>query len=264
MLRSADELKGLAITATDGAIGEIDQFYFDDEDWAVRYLVANTGTWSEDRQVLISPFSIEKVDLPGNQLFVNLTMKQVLDSPDIDTHKPVSRQHEADYLNYYGYPLYWGGPYLWGSEMHPAGVLAMPAIAQEAAVLEAAVARAPEDSGDIHLRSTAEVRGYRIQAIDGEIGHVEDFVIEDDSWAIRYVVVDTRNWWPGGNVLVSPQWVTNVDWAERKVFINLTKEAIKSSPAYDKSRLISRDYESALYGHYQKSGYWGEGQSARR
>lgn len=119
MLRSAEKLQGMALTASDGAIGEVSDLYFDDESWGVRYLVVNTGTWLNGRRVLVSPVAVRDVDAPTNQIFVNLTQKQVENSPDIDTRQPVSRQHESTLLSYYGYPVYWGGPFLWGAVSTP-------------------------------------------------------------------------------------------------------------------------------------------------
>ena len=192
-------LKDFVIRATDGELGTVDDLYFDDESWAIRYLIVDTGGWLGGRRVLISPFSVFNTDWEAKRLDVELTKKQVENSPDINTQMPVSRQHEAEYLQYYGYPYYWGGPYLWGQEYTPRG-LSVP-IALSAAELSD---RARSQSPDSHLRSTEAVTGYYIEAADGEIGHVDGFVVDDEAWAIRYVEVATKNWWPGKKVLVSP------------------------------------------------------------
>jgi hypothetical protein len=115
-----------------------------------------------------------------------------------------------------------------------------------------------EHPADPHLRSTQEMGGYNIQAADGEIGHVEDFIIDDETWAIRYLVINTHNWWPGKKVLVSPQWIERVSWSESKVFINLPREIIKQSPEYTDDSQLTRDYEAGLYQHYNRQGYWVE------
>src|SRR4249920_3332530 len=175
MLRSATYLQGFTLRAMDGEIGTVDQFYFDDETWAIRYLVVNTGSWLAGRLVLISPIAVGQTDWESKQLEVALTKRQVEGSPDIDTHKPVSRQHEAEYLGYYGYPFYWEGPYLWGSMTSPAGLAV-----QSSVVAEASASRAETESEDSHLRSTKEVTGYHIEATDGEIGHVENFIVDHD------------------------------------------------------------------------------------
>jgi hypothetical protein len=251
MLTNAAHLKGLVIRATDGELGTVDQFYFDDETWAIRYLTVETGGWLSDKQVLISPFSVVHTDWEARRLDVALTKKQVENSPDINTHEPVSRQHEAAYLGYYGYPYYWGGPYLWGPSYYPAG-LVMPAAAQDEVLAD----RIQRESNDSHLRSTETVKGYSIEASDGEIGHVDGFIVDDEAWAIRYIEVATRNWWPGKKVLVSPAWIERVSWAGSKVYVALSREAIKNGPEYVESIPITREYENKLYFHYGRPPYW--------
>src|ERR1044071_4192956 len=188
MQNSIKDLKGSAIVATDGDIGKLDYFYFDDKPWPIRYLVADTGNWLLGRKVLLSPIAVGKMNFASGRVNVKLTKKQVEDSPSIDTDKPVSRQHEAYYHDYYGYPYYWNGPYLWGPMSCPQLVLDEKAEERRAE---------REEAGDLHLRSAANVTGYHIEARDGEIGHVEDFIIDAETWEIRYMVVDTRNWLPG-------------------------------------------------------------------
>jgi hypothetical protein len=244
-------LKDFAIRATDGELGSVAELYFDDETWAVRYLVVDTGGWLGGRQALISPFSIIRTDWEAVRLDVALTKRQVENSPNIDTHQPVSRRHEAEYLGYYGFPYYWDGPNLWGPAFYPAG-WAVPATASTEAMAE----RTREESKDSHLRSTDAVTGYRIEAADGEIGHVDGFVVDDEAWAIRYIEVATRNWLPGKKVLVSPSWIQRVSWADSKVYAGLSREAIKDAPEYIESRPITREYENQLYFHYGQPPYW--------
>jgi hypothetical protein len=251
MLTNATHLKGLTIRATDGKLGTVEQFYFDDETWAIRYLIVEAGGWLGGRRVLISPFSIIRTDWPARQLDVALTKQQVENSPDIDTHQPVSRQHEAAYLGYYGYPFYWGGPNLWGPAFYPAG-LDRPASASA----EARADGVRQESTDSHLRSSEAVTGYNIEAADGEIGHVDGFVVDDEAWAIRYIEVATKNWWPGKKVLVSPAWIERVSWPESKVYVGLSREAIKNGPEYVESMPITREYENRLYFHYGRPPYW--------
>jgi hypothetical protein len=244
-------LKDFAIHATDGELGSVAQVYFDDETWAIRYLVVDTGGWLSGRRVLISPFSVTHIDWDSARLDVALTKRQVENSPDIDTHEPVSRQHEAEYLGYYGYPYYWGGPNLWGPAFFPAGLAV-----REPASTEAMAKRIRAESLDSHLRSTEEVTGYYIEATDGEVGHVDGFVIDDEAWAIRYIEVATRNWLPGKKVLVSPEWIERISWTESKVHTGLSVEAIKDAPEYIESRPVTREYENKLYFHYGRPPYW--------
>lgn len=248
MQKSTKDLKGNTIVSTDGDIGKVDDFYFDDEDWTIRYLVADTGNWLVGRKVLLSPIAVGKADFSSGQVNVKLTKKQVEESPSIDTDKPVSRQHEAYYHDYYGYPYYWSGPYLWGSMYYPG----LPVDDQQR-VDERRAER--EEAGDLHLRSAATVAGYHIEATDGDIGHVEDFIVDDESWEIRYMVVDTRNWLPGKKVLVAPRWIDRVSWEESKVYVSLTREAIENAPEYDPDAL-NREYEEKLHDHYGQPRYW--------
>jgi hypothetical protein len=248
MLRAVNDLKGCSIGARDGAIGQIEDLYFDDERWTVRYLVVDTGGWLTGRRVLVSPWSVRAVDVAGKTISVDLTREQVENSPSVDTQEPVDRRYEVEYSRYYGYPYYWTGPLAWGGEAYP---LMAPGTAAAAPPIDRL-----DLEGDRHLRSASAVTGYYIQATDGDIGHVEDFLVEDRSWAIRYVEVDTRNWWPGKHVLVSPDWITRVDWHDSKVHVDLTREAIKNSPEYDASLPLDRAYEARLYDTYRRPRYW--------
>ncbi len=251
MLGKATDLKGFDIHAIDGELGTVDQFYFDDETWAIRYLTVETGGWLGGRSVLISPYSIVQTDWKAKRVDVSLTKHQVELSPDIDTHKPVSRQHEAAYLGYYGYPYYWGGPYLWGPAFYPAA-LSVP-VGGSAQALEAGVRG---ESADSHLRSTDEVKGYHLHAADGEIGHVDNFIVDDNVWAIRYIEAATRNWWPGKRVLIPPAWIDRVSWTDSMVYTGLTRDAIQNGPEYDDSVGVTREYEHQLYLAHGKPPYW--------
>ena len=252
MLMNTTDLKGFTIRARDGELGTVDQFYFDDETWAIRYLTVDTGGWLGGRVVLISPIFIRQADWQAKRLDVALTQEQLKNSPDINTHQPVSRQHESEYFAYYGYPVYWGGPYMWGSSFFPAGLPGPVAVSGDAVAVGSG-------SADSHLRSSQEVTGYDIEATDGEIGHVAGFVMDDKTWAIRYIEVSTRNWWPGKKVLVSPAWIERVSWADSGVYVNLSREIIQSGPEYSESEPITREYEQQLFSHYGRPPYWLQG-----
>jgi len=251
MLTNATFFKNLAIHATDGELGTVDDFYFDDETWAIRYLTVETGGWLSGKQVLISPISIVSVDWQAKRLDVALTKKQVEGSPDIDTHMPVSRQHEVAYSDYFGYSYYWGGPSLWGPTSYPSN-LAAPTNGSVAAMKK----RMQRESTDSHLRSAESVTGYHVGATDGEIGHLNGFVVDDEMWAIRYIEVSTRNWLPGKKVLVAPAWIERVSWTDSKVDVGLSREAIESAPEYLLSKPMTREYENRLYFHYGRLAYW--------
>ena len=257
MLRNIEFLQGSTVKASDGDVGTVTQLYFDDEAWAVRYLVVDTGNWLRDRQVLISPYAVLHADPGSTEVRVRLTQQQVRDSPNIDAHKPVSRQHEIDYLRYYGYPTYWGGPNVWGMGAYPAfdGLDATAALPLGA--YPSVEPDPDEPPADTHLRSTEGMKGYHIETIDGSIGHVSGFVFDDESWVIRYLTVDTRNLWPGGKeVLLATGWIELIDWFGSTVSTTLTRDAIKQGPAYDDTIPVTRDYETALHEFYGRPGYW--------
>jgi len=259
MLRSMkNDLRGFTVGATDGDIGAVEEFYFDDTSFTVRHLIVDTGGWLGGRKVLISPMALRDIDWDGKRINAALTKAQVEASPAIDTERPVSRQHEIEYYGHFGYPYYWGGPYLWGDYAYPF----LPA----GRVPDPEPERPWDGAGkgdDPHLRSSAAVTGYHIAATDGEIGHVEDFLVDDATWAIRYMIVDTRNWWPGTQVLVSPRWIERVDWRDSMVSVGLTRAQIKESPEYDPSGAVARDYETRLHDHYARPRYWSEGPEER-
>ena len=245
MLSKAKTLNGYKLESLDGEIGKVKEFYFDDRHWTIRYLVADTGSWLSARKVLISPYALNSVIKSEKHLSVDLTKKQIENSPSLDSHQPVSSQFEVDYHGYYGWPTYWSGASVWGD---------YPYIERDRNKWGEFTKKAK--TWDRHLQSTHEVTGYHLQALDGEIGHIEDFVIDDETWAIRYLIVGTKNWLPGKKVLVSPQWIERVSWGESKVFVNLSRDTIKESPEYTEESLLTRDYETGLYRQYNRKGYW--------
>lgn len=221
------DLQGDTIVARDGALGSLKDAYFDDARWTVRYLVVDTGQWLPGRKVLISPVSVDREGTRDKAIRVNLSREQVERAPGTDEDPPASRQFEAGLARYYGNPFYWSGPYLWGAAHMP--LSAPPAAGMQEDDVEAQQ-RAMRRAGESHLRSSAEVVGYRIRAVDGEIGHVEDFVVDDESWAIADMVVDTRNWLPGRKVLVPPSAIESVDWGAREVSVGLGREELRRAP----------------------------------
>jgi len=220
---------GYAIRAIDGDFGKVHDFYFDDATWTIRYMVAETGNWLLGRKVLISPIAMGKPDATANVFSVNLTRVQVSDSPDIDTERPVNRQHEDELHEYYQWPRYWEGGYggVFGITPYP--------------VLETSIAKESVDSDrrdDPHLRSTRQVTGYRIHATEGDIGHVEDFLVDDEKWAIHHLIVNTGNWLPGIKVLIPPTWIKSVDWTTNSVILDRSRELVKNSPVFDPSKNV--------------------------
>jgi hypothetical protein len=263
MLRKSTDLERFVIAATDGTVGHIEDFYFDDGAWVIRYLVVGTGTWLSSRKVLISPIAVGHPDWAAKLLPVSITKEQVKNCPDIDTNKPVSRYHESQYLEHYGYPYYWVGTGIWGQGAYPSMMLPgfTPTVQAQRLRMEHVQARAEvrrlQDS-DPHLRSYNEVMKYHIHATDGDIGHVRAMLLDEKTWAIRYLIVDTSNWWLGHQVLVAPQWIQNVSWPDAKVSVGLTREAVKSPPPYEPAEQLDREQEAGIYTHYRRTGYWAD------
>ena len=250
MLYPMNKLIGLGLTALDGDIGTVRDIYFDDQRWAVRYLVVETGSWLQSRRVLISPVSIDSTDWQASTLHTRLTRQQVKGSPDVDTDQPLTRQHELDYLDYYGYPDYLSGALLWGLTPHPVAASGdlKPYNRGEEARAEA--------HGDPHLRSHHEVSGYALEATDGPLGTLETFLIDHGSWAIRYVVIDTAQWWIGKHVVIPPQWITRLAWAGATITVDVSRAAIRAAPEYRSDGEFLREDEAALFSYYNRPDYW--------
>lgn len=254
MLRSIKELFGYNLKAIDGKIGRCKDFLFDDMSWTIRYMVADTGTWLPGKRVIISPISLDKPDWTSRLFPIKLTVEQIETSPDLDEHAPVSRQYETIWNKHYGYLFYWDSEGVWGPYHSPEPLFNPELVKQEK---EGEVEEKDEyQLSEPHLRSVDEVRGYYIKAKNGDIGHVEDFIIDDKSWIIRYMIVDTRNWLPGRKVIVSPQWIETIEWAERTVSVTLNKEAIENAPEFEPDVPVNRVYESRLYDFYGRPKYW--------
>jgi uncharacterized protein YrrD len=236
MLSKAKTLTGYKLQSLDGEIGTAKDFYFDDQYWTIRYLVADTGEWLVSRQVLISPHSLTGLDSDKGSISVKLTKTEIEHSPSLNRDKPVSRQFEQEYSVFFGLPMYWGFP--------------------KDAKKQAQSGEPAKKRGDPDLRSTHDVSGHHVEAVDGEIGHVDDFIIDDETWAIRYLIVDTHDWLPGKKVLISPKWIERVSWSEKQVVVDLTREAIRQAPEYTDVAPLTRDQEIVLHGHYGRPGYW--------
>jgi hypothetical protein len=211
MLHKASRIRGTSIRATDGDVGQVEEFYFDDERWTIRYLIVDTGSWLMHRRVLVPPMSIERPwTIAG--LLSTLTREQIQQSPEVESHPAMSRPDEARVLAHYGYPSYW----------------------EEAAEGDSAPSdRSRLKPGEEHLCGTKEITGYHLQASDGEIGHVDDILIDDGNWRIRYLVVDTSNWIGGKSVVISPTALQGIDWTQSRMQVDLTREAIRQSPSFD-------------------------------
>lgn len=242
-LTSLKKFKGYRIHAKDGEIGKIEDFYFDDALWRVRHVVVDTGTWLPGKEVLLYPGALGRPDDREHDFHVGLTKKEIEESPNPESDKPMSMQAQERLYEYFSWPVNWpkGGFY---NEIVP-----KPPFGAEP----------EEEREDPHLRSFNEVLGYHIQALNGEVGHIEDFIIDDEKWQIRYLVTDTRNWLPGKRVLIYPGWLDALSWDEERAYVDLSMEDIKDAPAYEHGQAITREYEEEIFEHYGKQPYWKHG-----
>ncbi len=254
MLNGAKDFDRYSVRAADDAVGGVDDLYFDDESWTVRYVVVGTGGSILPRRALLAPRFVSEVDAATRVLYTGLTREQLENGPSIEADLPVAAQQEADYYAYYGTDPYWAG---WlGMAPGPAGATYTSAFPVEQPTRARGLAASDGRPGDPHLRSVRQVEGYRIRSMDGEIGHLEDFLVDDEAWVIRYIVVDTRNWLPGKKVLISTRWISGVSWADAEVHADLGSIEIKEAPAWDPGTPVDREYEIGLHSYYGRPPYW--------
>ena len=245
MIRTIEQIRGRALAARDGHIGKVTDLFFDDAFWHVRYFVVETGSDWKQRTVLIAPEAVHPADWTDENFPVDLTVAQVRNSPRVETNQPVSRREEEKLRGYYGWPVYWD---------LGLGVGGMIAGVPPPAVPTPAAPRQPPPANP-HLRSAETTLGYSLEAMDGTIGHVAEFLVDERSWQIRYLVIDTRNWLPGRKVVMAPAWIEATDWARRRLVVNLTRDAIKHSPPYDPDLQWNPAYSAELHEHYQRPHY---------
>jgi len=253
MNRNIKMLVGFSLKETDGEIGKIEDFYFDDISWKIRYLVVKTGNWFTDHKVLISPKSLQKPDWENKEFSVNLTKEQIKNSPDIDTDKPVSRQQEEQLYGYYPWGTYWGND----PDEHGAGIFgAMPSELYNSEVENATDGNVAveKENNDQHLRSTDNVTGYKIHATDGEIGKVVDYIIDDTTWKIKFLIVETGTWLNSRKVLLSTQWIREVNWDNSIVIVGVSLTEVQNSPEFDIDQILNESYVGSLYDYYGKPG----------
>jgi uncharacterized protein YrrD len=249
MKHRLDSLNGFTIGGTDGEIGKVKDFYFDDKSWTIRYIIVETGSWLSGRKVLLSPKAVVDTAWDQSVFRVNLTMEQIKNSPTIDTDKPVSRQHETALYNYYP----WGGPYWGGGFGMGVGIgtdMPYSKTLDEAIQNENNVTDDDASDDDPHLRSIDKVSTYSIKASDGEIGDVKDFIVNDSNWRIDFMLVDTGNWFPGKKVLIAPTMIKEIVWETAIVVVNATQEIIKDSPEYIPGEELKESYASDLQAYY--------------
>lgn len=228
MERNINSLLNYNIEAKDGLIGEIEEFYFDDQNWKIRYFIVQTGNWLAERKVLIPLNAILKKTWENGNFPLNLTKNQVKNSPDIDTDKPVSRQKEEELYVHYQWETYWASGFYGGGAL--VGSMPIPLIERE--VLSETDKKKTHQNDDNHLRSTETVTNYHVHATNGDIGHINDFIIDDKTWQIKFIVVDTQNWFGGKKVLIKVEDIKKIDWMENKILLNITTSTVEKSELF--------------------------------
>lgn len=248
MFRTASQLHGLVVSAVDGEIGEVDSLLFDDVHWVVRHLVVDTGRWLPGRQVLIAPASVQSIEDDPARIGIGLTREKIEKSPGVETDRPVSRQKELELARYYGYTPYGGIDGVVSGAYYPPAVPVPPLEGRGGAASDPAASRADDvpTYGDPHLRSTRAVKGYHIEATDEAIGHIETFVVDDRTWTITHIFLDTSNW-PGGHTHIIPTaWIARIDWSTMKAFLSVPAAAVRNRPEVETSTAIRADLEPLL------------------
>ncbi len=219
MLRSLKNIGEFGLQAKDGEIGAVQEFYFDDRQWMIRYMVFKAHLLSGMR-VLVTPKVLEKPNWEHKLVKANLTKAQIERSPEVDIHKPASRQDEEKLVKYYGWESYWS-------------------------------------DSDSHLQSSKDLMGYEVQGKGGAIGKIVDFIFDDNDWRLRYMIVDTGDWLPSRQVPLSIDWINLVVTDKHVVNVGIAKSDVAQAPVYDSRVIPTREFESKLYRYYQKPEYWG-------
>lgn len=251
MFHSVNKLIGVNIKARDGDIGSVDQLFFDDQSWAVRYLVVTIGSLLINRKVLLSPAALDGIS--GRELIVNATIEQIRNSPDVNTEKPISRQKEEELHDYYTWSYYWGYPLYYnslGTELYPNIQYTDAFLRKEYQESK----KEPEQHN--HLRSTREVTGYSVNTLNGEFGYVDDIIVDFNQWVIRYLILNTGDFLPGKKVLVAAHWVSDISWDNRSISFEMNIDILRNGPTYDPSVPLARDFERRVYEYYEKNPYW--------
>jgi hypothetical protein len=259
MITTVERLRRYAIHATDGDIGHIDNIFFDDANWAIRYVVVNVGNWLIRQYILLQPSIIDHLEPEGQIAVVPLSREQIQNSPEIDPQQPLSRDNEESLHQYFDWEPYWRT-----LPMMTAGlseyVAPVPIDTPPEGDMSEAAKEEEETAVSVTLRSSKEVISYNVFANDSQdaIGYVENLLIDTERWYVRYIVAQTGTWLSGRRVLLAPQWVRQVSWADASIYLSLSNEQISQSPDYDPQARLLREYEAALYGHYDKRPYWEE------
>lgn len=228
------------VKGSDGAIGKLHDALFNGKTWKVRYLIVDTGSWLSETKQLFSPQGLTSTSWPNRSVTVDATRQQFRSSPGVLSDRPISRQMEEELAKHFAWSLYWAAGIGVGKADHREARAA--STNREETLLERA-----ED-----LRSFNEVTGYHIAAEDGDVGRVDDLLIDDETWNVRFLIVRTGTWFSNKHALISPEWVESIRWSERAVHVDLSRETIKERLEFDPSIPINSEVEEHLYDAYAR------------
>lgn len=248
------EIQGWELGARDGHIGRCHDLLFDDTDWAIRYLVADTRAWLPGRKVLISPLAAETPEKTTGTLALTLTKDQIRNAPPLDSDAPVSRRYEIAFNWYYDWPNYWTGPSIRNPQLYPTLLHRSEELRHRDDLRNLFPEKLPEE--ETHLHSAREVAAYRCLAAEADIGDVDDFLVDHETWTIRYLMVDARNWLPGEWLLIPARWVARIDWAGSSLVMRLARDQLAKCPRFDPNKGVDREFEQRLHDFYGMPYYW--------
>jgi len=256
-LHTFKKLDGIQVQTGDAAVGKVKDIFFDDKTWAIRYFVVDTGNWLARNRVLVSPIFLEPFSWDAKNVPVRLSLEQLEKCPPIESDKPISRQYESSYFAYYNISPYWHGSGLWGAYHYPHELRRhqYPVESQQVNLQSTPSTK----QGDPHLRSAKEIKGYGINAMDGEFGRVHDFIFDTETFTIRYFVIKTIDFFTSRKALVSPRWVSSIDWVQQRIDLSFRMDTIKSAPVYEADEPPSRQLEMETHRHYGQPFYREEG-----
>lgn len=251
MFKNLLDIKGFNLKGPNGNIGTCQDALFDDQAWTVRYVDVDTGGWLSERRVLLSPISLGAPSWEKGEIYTELTGDQIESSPKLDSQSPISKEWEDSFFKFHGWPYYGVGMHMWGLTHYP-----------DESELKKIHSASP--TSDIHkntnqtIRSASELREYEVSARDGEVGRIKDFVFDTETWAIRYLVIENHSFLQRKKTIVSPFWVSHIDWMERACVIDLNRAEIECSPQPEgeSNDYLDREFEMKLHNHYQRPSYW--------
>ncbi|PSL50806.1 PRC-barrel domain protein [Salsuginibacillus halophilus] len=252
MLFEAKKLRNFGVITSDGELGKIDDVYMDEDQWVIRYLVVNRKPLLPGGKVLVSPIAVERMDINGQTIHLNVTKEELEEAPGKEEAEPITRKKELELHHHFGYGYYWPAQGMWGSFPYPHQLR-----------VEAPHHQRPQElpnEEEIKVRSLKEMTGdwsgYDVEGSDGDIGTIDDVIVEDDTWNIRYISVDTGRLFSTGHAVLSSSWILHTEDEEKKVRVKMARHEVQAAPEYVPGQPLDREFEERLFDHYDQEKYW--------